>query len=96
MRFIKPLDRDLILQLAASHAGFVTVEDNVIAGGAGSGVSELLHDEGIDLPIVHLGLPDRFQRHASREELLAEAGLDAAGLRAAISARFPDTTRTAQ
>jgi len=96
MRFIKPLDRDLIVQLAASHAGFVTVEDNVIAGGAGSGVGELLRAEGIDLPILHLGLPDHFQRHASREELLAEAGLDAAGIRAAISARFPDPTRTAQ
>jgi len=89
MRFIKPLDRALVLELAAQHDGFVTLEDNVIAGGAGSGVAELLHGEGIDLPILHLGLPDQFQRHASREELLGEAGLDADGIRAAIFARWP-------
>ncbi|PJK06492.1 1-deoxy-D-xylulose-5-phosphate synthase [Lysobacteraceae bacterium NML71-0210] len=89
MRFIKPLDKTLILQLAQSHQGFVTLEDNVIAGGAGSGVAELLAAEGISLPILHLGLPDAFQHHASREDLLAEAGLDVAGIRAAILKRWP-------
>ncbi|MFN7137434.1 MAG: 1-deoxy-D-xylulose-5-phosphate synthase, partial [Thermomonas sp.] len=89
MRFVKPLDRALILELANTHAGFVTLEDNVVAGGAGSGVAELLAAEGIALPILHLGLPDAFQHHASREELLAEAGLDAAGIRAALLARWP-------
>jgi len=89
MRFVKPLDRALVLELAAQHEGFVTLEDNVVAGGAGSGVSELLHAEGVALPMLHLGLPDEFQRHASREELLAEAGLDAAGIRAAILSRWP-------
>ncbi|PJK07571.1 1-deoxy-D-xylulose-5-phosphate synthase [Lysobacteraceae bacterium NML95-0200] len=89
MRFIKPLDKALILQLAQSHQGFVTLEDNVIAGGAGSGVAELLAAEGITLPILHLGLPDAFQQHASREDLLAEAGLDIAGIRAAILRRWP-------
>ncbi|ALR06909.1 1-deoxy-D-xylulose-5-phosphate synthase [Xylella fastidiosa subsp. pauca] len=90
MRFIKPLDRTLLLELARTHEGFVTIEDNVVAGGAGSGVAELLNAEGIVLPIVHLGLPDAFQQHASREDLLAEAGIDAAGVYAALLSRWPD------
>ena len=90
MRFIKPLDRTLLLELARTHEGFVTVEDNVVAGGAGSGVSELLNAEAIVMPVLHLGLPDSFQHHASREDLLAEAGIDAAGIRDAIFRRWPD------
>jgi 1-deoxy-D-xylulose-5-phosphate synthase len=89
MRFVRPLDRALVLELAQSHEAFVTLEDNVVAGGAGSGVAELLAAEGIALPILHLGLPDEFQHHASREQLLAEAGLDAAGVRGAILRRWP-------
>jgi 1-deoxy-D-xylulose-5-phosphate synthase len=89
MRFVKPLDRALILELARSHEGFVTLEDNVVAGGAGSGVAELLAAEGIAMPILHLGLPDEYQHHASREQLLAEAGLDVAGIRAAVLKRWP-------
>jgi 1-deoxy-D-xylulose-5-phosphate synthase len=89
MRFVKPLDRGLVLELTRSHAGLVTLEDNVVAGGAGSGVAELLNAEGVHLPILHLGLPDAFQHHASREQLLAEAGLDAAGIRTAVLARWP-------
>ncbi|TWT19788.1 1-deoxy-D-xylulose-5-phosphate synthase [Luteimonas wenzhouensis] len=89
MRFVKPLDRALLLELAQSHQGFVTLEDNVVMGGAGSGVLELLHAEGVLLPVLQLGLPDAFQHHASREALLAEAGLDAAGIRAAILRRWP-------
>ncbi len=92
MRFVKPLDRALILELAQTHEGFVTLEDNVVAGGAGSGVAELLADAGIVMPVLHLGLPDAFQHHASREDLLAEAGLDAAGIRAAVTRRFPAET----
>ncbi len=90
MRFVKPLDRALILELAKTHEGFATLEDNVVAGGAGSGVAELLADENIQLPIQHLGLPDAFQHHASREQLLAEAGLDAAGIRDAVLKRWPE------
>jgi 1-deoxy-D-xylulose-5-phosphate synthase len=90
MRFVKPLDRALILQLAADHEGFVTLEDNVVAGGAGSGVAELLAAEGLSVSTLHLGLPDAFQPHGSREELLAEAGLDVAGIRAAIVQRWHD------
>lgn len=89
MRFVKPLDRDLILELARTHEGFVTLEDNVVMGGAGSGVAELLNAEGIAMPVLHLGLPDVFQHHASREDLLAEAGLDAAGIRNAVLSRWP-------
>ena len=89
MRFVKPLDRALILELANTHEGFVTLEDNVVAGGAGSGVAELLAAEDIRLPILHLGLPDTFQHHASREDLLAEAGLDVAGIRASVLRRWP-------
>src|SRR5690606_3117965 len=81
MRFVKPLDRTLLLDLADGHEGFVTLEDNVVAGGAGSGVAELLAAEGISLPLLHLGLPDGWQEHASREQLLAEAGLDVEGIR---------------
>jgi 1-deoxy-D-xylulose-5-phosphate synthase len=89
MRFVKPLDRGLLLELARSHDGFATLEDNVVAGGAGSGVAELLAAEGIAMPVLHLGLPDAFQHHASREQLLAEAGLDAAGIRASLLRRWP-------
>ncbi len=89
MRFVKPLDRALLLELAKTHEGFATVEDNVVAGGAGSGVSELLAAEGIALPVLHLGLPDAYQHHASREDLLAEAGIDADGIRRSLLARWP-------
>src|SRR3546814_4750803 len=89
MRFVKPLDRELVLELARSHDGFATIEDNVVMGGAGSAVAELLNESGVVLPILHLGLPDAFQHHASREDLLAEAGLDDAGIRAALLKRWP-------
>jgi len=95
MRFVKPLDRALVLELARSHEAIVTLEDNAIMGGAGSGVAELLSAEGITLPVLHLGLPDRYQEHASREQLLSEAGLDAEGIRAALLARWPDLTAAA-
>lgn len=89
MRFIKPLDCELVLAVAAQHEGLVTIEDNVVAGGAGSGVGELLNAEGVLRAILHLGLPDSYQHHASREDLLAEAGIDAAGIRAAVLKRWP-------
>lgn len=89
MRFIKPLDRALLLELAGSHEGFATLEDNVVMGGAGSAVLELLQAEGITLPVLQLGLPDAFQHHASRDDLLAEAGLDRAGIRDALLRRWP-------
>ncbi len=94
MRFVKPLDEELVLELARTHDALVTLEDNTIAGGAGSAVAELLAARGVDTPMLQLGLPDRFLEHAAREELLAEAGLDANGIRRAILARFPQHVRT--
>jgi 1-deoxy-D-xylulose-5-phosphate synthase len=89
MRFVKPLDEALILELARTHDALVTLEDNAIAGGAGSGVAELLASNGIEVPIAQLGLPDAFLEHASREQLLAQAGLDVEGIRRTVLARFP-------
>jgi len=84
MRFVKPLDEELILTLAARHRALVTIEENAALGGAGSGVLELLAAEGCSLPLLQLGIPDRFIAHGSREGCLTAAGLDAAGLRASI------------
>ncbi len=76
MRFIKPLDKDMILDMAKSHDILVTVEENVIAGGAGSAVNELLHRQQILMPVLNIGLPDEFIEQGSREELLALCKLD--------------------
>ncbi|MBS0566118.1 MAG: 1-deoxy-D-xylulose-5-phosphate synthase, partial [Proteobacteria bacterium] len=89
MRWVKPLDEALILELARTHDAIVTVEDNAIAGGAGSAVAEFLAARNVQVPLLHLGLPDAYLEHASREQLLAEAGIDAAGIRAAILERWP-------
>ncbi|GAP66107.1 1-deoxy-D-xylulose-5-phosphate synthase [Mizugakiibacter sediminis] len=89
MRFVKPLDEALVLEMARSHAALVTVEENAVAGGAGSGVAELLAAHGVVVPILHIGLADRYLEHGSREEVLAIAGLDIAGIRAAVLKRFP-------
>ncbi len=84
MRFVKPLDEALILQLAKTHGAFVTVEESVIAGGAGSAVSECLAAHSINLPITHLGLPDRFVEHGDHQQLLSACGLDVAAIRHAV------------
>jgi 1-deoxy-D-xylulose-5-phosphate synthase len=96
MRFVKPLDEALIVELAGTHDGFVTLEDNAIAGGAGSAVAECLAAHGIALPILHLGLPDVYLEHGTREEVLSMAGLDLPGIRHAIRARFPQTGAASQ
>jgi len=88
MRFIKPLDEALIIQLAQNHERFVTVEDNAVLGGAGSAVSEFLNQQNIRMDLLQLGLPDIYQEHASREELLAEAGIDSVGIQKAITDRW--------
>ena len=85
MRFVKPLDQELINELLETHERFVTLEDGAIAGGAGSAVSEYVNQLGRGVPICQLGLPDHFQEHASREQLLADAGLDAEGIYQQIS-----------
>jgi len=92
MRFVKPLDGELIRALAREHDAFVTIEENVVAGGAGSGVAEFLAAEKIALPILHLGLPDRFIDHGDPAFLLAHVGLDAKGIAASIHARFAQRT----
>jgi len=90
MRFVKPLDGDLLQQLADQHELLVTVEDNAIMGGAGSAISEWLAEHHVQKPIIHLGLPDTFLEHGTREELLAEAGLDADGIIRAVKAALGD------
>jgi 1-deoxy-D-xylulose-5-phosphate synthase len=85
MRFVKPLDEALVLELAASHDLLVTLEENVIAGGAGTAVSELLARHGQDIPVLHLGLPDRPLEHGTREQCLQDAGLDVPGIFDAIA-----------
>lgn len=89
MRFIKPLDETLVLQLARTHALLVTVEENTIQGGAGSAVAECLAQHGVAVPLLHLGLPDRFIEQGEHRQLLADCGLDAAGLVRAIQAVAP-------
>ena len=84
MRFIKPLDEALILELAKTHDVFVTVEENVIAGGAGAAVNEFLQANSILMPALNIGLPDRFVEQGSREQLLEICGLDAKGILARI------------
>ncbi|MFP4695049.1 1-deoxy-D-xylulose-5-phosphate synthase [Thiohalospira sp.] len=91
MRFARPLDEEAILEAAANHELLVTLEEGAVMGGAGSGVLEALARHGRLAPVLQLGLPDRFQEQGSREELLAEAGLDAAGIRAAIHARLGES-----
>ena len=86
MRFVKPLDTSLILELAASHDLLVTLEENAIAGGAGSGVAEFLSSQGISIRCMHLGLPDRNIEHAEHAEQLALCGLDAPGILASVRA----------
>jgi 1-deoxy-D-xylulose-5-phosphate synthase len=88
MRFVKPLDTHLIDKLAAEHDLLVSVEENVIAGGAGSAVSEYLAQQGKTVQMLHLGLPDEFIKHGSQEEIRAELQLDAAGLEAQIKQRM--------
>jgi 1-deoxy-D-xylulose-5-phosphate synthase len=88
MRFVKPLDADLIVRLAREHDALVTVEEGVLMGGAGSAVGEVLASAGIEIPLLHLGLPDVFLDHGDPAMLLAECGLDARGIVAAIQARF--------
>jgi 1-deoxy-D-xylulose-5-phosphate synthase len=88
MRFVKPLDREAICSAAARHAHLVTVEENAIAGGAGSGVNEVLAAEGLSADILNIGLDDNYIQHGTREECLHQAGLDSEGIMAKIIRRF--------
>ena len=88
MRWAKPLDVELLRQVAASHDALVTVEEGAIMGGAGSAVSEALHAAGVVKPVLHLGLRDEFIEHGDPAKLLAMQGLDAVGIEAAVRERF--------
>jgi 1-deoxy-D-xylulose-5-phosphate synthase len=84
MRFIKPLDRELVIEIAGRHRAIVTIEENAVMGGAGSAVGEVLAEQGAVVKLLQLGIPDRFIEHGSRETCLAAAGLDYAGLSASV------------
>lgn len=90
MRFVKPLDEALVLELAGSHQLLVTIEENAVQGGAGSAVTELLHARGITLPVLQLGLPDVYIDHGDQTQMLADCGLSADGIAVAIEGRLRD------
>ncbi len=96
MRWAKPLDVELLLKIAVSHDALVTVEEGAIMGGAGSAVTEALHAAGVNKPVLHLGLKDEFIEHGDPAKLLGLQGLDAAGIEAAVLARFSSFTRGAE
>ncbi len=88
MRFVKPLDEALVRELAGSHELLVTIEENAVMGGAGSAVGEFLASEGLEVPLLQLGLPDYYVEHAKPSKMLAECGLDAAGIEKAVRQRL--------
>ncbi|WP_457349480.1 1-deoxy-D-xylulose-5-phosphate synthase [Roseateles sp. P5_D6] len=98
MRFVKPLDAELVAELARTHDVIVTVEDGCIMGGAGSAVVEALNAAGLGVPVLQLGLPDEFVEHGDPAKLMSLCGLDAAGIEASIVKRFgtkPTVVRSA-
>ncbi|MDD5247649.1 MAG: 1-deoxy-D-xylulose-5-phosphate synthase [Rhodocyclaceae bacterium] len=84
MRFVKPLDHELVKELAAAHALLVSIEENSVVGGAGAEIARSLEVQGLKTPLLRLGLPDRFIDHGDQAQLLAELGLDANGIVASI------------
>ena len=85
MRFVKPLDQQAIITAAQEYDLLVTIEENVIAGGAGSGINELLMQEAVIKPVLNLGLPDRWVDQGTHKQLLAECGLDSEGIEQKIN-----------
>ena len=88
MRYVKPIDAAMILELAGNHSLLVSIEENAVIGGAGSEVERVLAEQGINLPVLRLGLPDRFIDHGEQGQLLAELGLDKDGIVQAVTARL--------
>lgn len=88
MRFVKPLDEDLVLELVKNHEAFVTIEEGAIMGGAGSAVQECLNAHDLLLPVMQLGLPDRYIDHGDQATILSELGLDAAGIVKSVQSRW--------
>ena len=91
MRWAKPLDKDMILKMAATHDRLVTLEDACVMGGAGSAVCEFLQTVSILKSVLNLGLPDEFIEHGDPLKLMSMQGLDAAGIQSAISKKWPQT-----
>lgn len=87
MRFVKPVDAELIIQLAGNHSMLVTVEENAVIGGAGTEVERVIEEHRLNVPLMRLGLPDRFIDHGEQGQLLAELGLDKDGIIRAVRAR---------
>ena len=94
MRFVKPLDAELISTMADTHKLLVTVEENAVAGGAGSGVNEILAARGQVVQVLNIGLPDRFIEHGSRQDCLAAAGLDTNGILEQVNTRLDEINNT--
>ena len=92
MRFVKPIDRNLILDLAARHELLVTLEENAVIGGAGSEVARVLAEAGVPVRLIQMGLPDRFVDHGDQTQLMAEVGLDAAAICARIAQVYPQNS----
>jgi len=98
MRFIKPLDEEIVIEIATRHRAIVTIEENAVMGGAGSAVGEVLAARGVLVPLLQLGIPDRFIEHGSRDTCLTAAGLDLAGITASVedwwSVKNPERVRS--
>ena len=93
LRFVKPLDEELILRIAGTHRALITVEENVVAGGSGSAIVECLAANGHATPTLNLGIPDRFIEHGSRNDCLVAAGLDPVAIETAITRWWRVPTR---
>jgi 1-deoxy-D-xylulose-5-phosphate synthase len=94
MRFVKPLDEKLVVAIAERHQAIITIEENAIMGGAGAGVGELLAAADIQLPLLHIGIPDRYIEHGTRDTCLARAGLDLTGLNAQVDPWWAQHSKT--
>jgi 1-deoxy-D-xylulose-5-phosphate synthase len=94
MRFVKPLDEKLVVAIAERHRAIITIEENAIMGGAGAGVGELLAAADIQLPLLHIGIPDQYIEHGTRDTCLARAGLDLAGLNAQVDRWWAQQSKT--
>jgi len=95
MRFVKPLDEKTVVAIAEKHQAIITIEENAVMGGAGAGVGELLAAADIQLPLLHIGIPDRFIEHGTRDTCLSRAGLDLAGLSAQVERWWTQQSKSA-
>ena len=94
MRFVKPLDSKKIIELSKTHKYFITLEDNVVIGGAGSAVNEYIIEKALDIKIINLGIPDKIISHGSQDELYTEIGLDKKSLEIKINELYNHITQS--